>query len=192
MTEYKNFSDNELSAMVSLGDHVAYAEIYNRYKGILHLHAYKKLGDFEEAKDIVQELFTVFWDKRESIPPTTNLSGYLYTTLRNRIFNIIAHKDVESKYLSSIADFFNQGIAATDHLLRERELGARIEREIENLPPKMREVFLLSRKQNLSHKEIGEILTISESTVKNHIKGALKTLRIKLGLLTFLIFLIFY
>ncbi len=192
MSLYGNFSDDELSELVIQGDRKAYTEIYDRYKGVLHLHAYKKLGDFEAAKDVVQELFVVFWEKKANIHVATNLSGYLYTTLRNRIFNIIAHKEVESKYLNSIADFFKKGTSITDHLLREKELRTIIENEIENLPPKMREVFKLSRKENLSHKEISEILNISEATVKNHIKAALKTLKVKLGLSVFLVFLFCY
>ncbi|MNH46718.1 RNA polymerase sigma factor [compost metagenome] len=65
-----------------------------------------------------------------------------------------------------------------------------IDREIASLPPKMQEVFLMSRKDNLSHKEIADKLGITEPTVKKQVNNALKTLRVKLGLFAYLIFLL--
>ncbi|RKR84011.1 RNA polymerase sigma-70 factor (ECF subfamily) [Mucilaginibacter gracilis] len=176
-------SDQQLYILFRQGNGMAYTEIYHRYKGILHLHAYKKLGDFEEAKDVVQELFTLLWNGREALPDTDNFSGYLYQSLRNRIFNVISHKKVKSRYADSITQVFNEGYVITDHLVREKQLALSIEAEIANLPPKMQQVFLLSRKSYLSHKEIAQELSISESTVKNQIKSALKILRTKLELL---------
>ena len=190
MASLTTLSDQELATLFRDGEEAAYIELYQRFKGILHLHAYRKLGNFEEAKDVVQELFAIIWDKRESLPLTNNFSGYLYQTLRNRIFNIIAHKKVESGYATSISQFLQGENASTDHKIRERDLAQRIELEINNLPPRMREVFLLSRRSYLSHKEIAQELNISESTVKNQIKNALKILRIKLGLILYIAFLL--
>jgi RNA polymerase sigma-70 factor (family 1) len=191
MATLSTLSDQELAFLLQEGDQGAYNEIYERFKGVLHLHAYKKLGDFEEAKDVIQELFVILWDKRETIPSTTNFSGYLYQMLRNKIFDIISHKAVESRYIASIKNFFDVGHATTDYRVRERDLTARIESEINNLPPKMREVFILSRKNQLSHKEIAQELSISESTVKNQIKSALKILRVRLGILFYIAFLFY-
>lgn len=189
---YKNFSDQELINLLKKGDEVAFYEIYERYKGILHMHAYKKLGDFEEAKDVVQELFALLWSKRTALPETTNLSGYLYSSVRNRIFNIFAHKKVEEKYVTSFQKLNSEAIYITDEKIRENELAKQIEAEINALPERMREVFLLSRKENLSHKEIAENLDISVFTVKNHIKKALKILRTKLNSHAYIVFLIKY
>lgn len=186
--EYNSFSDAELVAYIRNGDESAFTEIYNRYKGILIVHAYKKLGDFEEAKDVIQEMFTTFWNKRESIPPIENISGYLYTITKNKVLDTIAHKKIVSRYADSLSDFMDKGIFETDILVREKELTKIIEREIEALPPKMREVFILSRQLNLSHKEISKQLSISQDTVKYHVKTALKVLRVKLGLMVYIVF----
>ena len=176
-------SDTELITLLRSGDREAYTEIYRRYKGILLIHAYKKLGDFEEAKDIVQETFSFLWKDRDQIPETKNLAGFLYTVVRNKILNYIEHKKVESKYASSFIQFVADENHVTDFLIREKELAARIDKEINALPEKMKEVFVLSRKDNLSHKEIAEKLDISVFTVKNHIKSALKALRPKFEML---------
>ncbi|MNJ98248.1 ECF RNA polymerase sigma factor SigW [compost metagenome] len=192
MNLYKNLNDQELAILLKKGNEAAFHEIYERYKGILHLHAYKKLVDFEEAKDVVQELFGALWDKRDDLPETVNFSGYLYSSVRNRIFNIYAHKKVAAGYITSFQNFNREESYITDDWVRENELAKQIEAEIGALPERMREVFLLSRKEHLSHKEIAEKLDISEFTVKNHIKKALKILRFRLGLFAYLVFLLKY
>ena len=191
MVVYSNLSDQELAGLLrSQSDQRAFSELYTRYKGVLHGHAYKKLGNLEEARDLIQELFSALWNKRDALPDTHNLSGYLYTTLRNRILDFVAHRQVEHKYLKSLQHFITEANFITDRQVRERELTRLIEDAVNELPPKMREVFLMSRNSGKSHKEIAEELNISESTVKNHVKGALKVLRTKLGLFAYILFLL--
>lgn len=184
MADYSKLCDSELQHLLMTGDTYAFTEIYNRYKGVLHQHALNMLKDRDEAKDVLQELFTNLWVNRESIHVQSNLSGYLYTGVRNRVLTMIAHRQVESKYISSLGDFINKGEFITDHRVRERQLAELIEKEIDALPGKMREVFRLSRISNLSHKEIAEELSISEQTVRTQVRNALRLLRVKLGLLT--------
>jgi RNA polymerase sigma-70 factor (family 1) len=183
-------SDDDLVSLLRGGSKDAYTEIYNRYKWLLHAHAYKKLGDRDAASDVMQELFATLWTKREELSLTSTLSAYLYTSIRNRVLNIIEHRQVESKYIDSLAAYANNYEAATDHLVREKQLIAIIDREIAALPPKMREVFELSRKSHLTHKEIAEHLSLSEETVKRQVKNALKILRVRLGLVLYLVLLV--
>ncbi len=191
MTAYSSLSDLELAGLLKLGNPGAFEEIYERYFRVLYLHAYHRLRDKDEAKDLIQELFFMLWSKREALDFKTNFSNYLYTWVRNRIINAISHKNVEAKYVSAIAIFDPDAEQHTDYLVRERQLAAIIENEIRALPPKMREVFELSRKSNLTYKAIAAQLDISEQTVRSHVKNALKILRTKLGMLLYLFF-IFY
>lgn len=186
MSAYSRFSDTELTSLLKLRDRAAYTEIYRRYTGVLYNHAFLKLQDREEAKDVVQEMFVALWLKCERISINTTLSGYLYSAVRNRILNIISHKQVESSYIVSLQKFAGKFESITDYRVRERELGVLIEKEIACLPSKMREVFELSRKANLSHKQIASQLDLSEKTVKNQVNNALKVLKLKLGSLMFL------
>lgn len=186
-SNHESTSDTELIDLLKSGSRLAYTEIYNRYKIVLHTHAYKWMRDREEAKDIIHELFAFLWDKRADIQFNTNLSGYLYVSLRNKIFNRVSRKKIESEYITSLQGFIDRGNCITDHLVREKQLSNLIEKEIAELPHKMREVFELSRKSNLSHKEIAEQLGLSDQTVRKHIQHALKILRTKLGLYLFLI-----
>ncbi|HEY0176767.1 MAG TPA: RNA polymerase sigma-70 factor [Pedobacter sp.] len=189
---YFDFTDSELVSLLKKDDQLAYNEIYQRYKWVLFLHAIKRIRNREEAKDIVQELFVTLWDKRKELDLTGHLSGYLYTAVRNRVIKFISHQQVASVYISSLGNSISAGICITDHRIRESNLAAIIEREIQELPEKMKEVFILSRRHNLSHKEIAAQLGIEETTVKRQVSNALKILRTKLGLFVWLIFLIKY
>jgi RNA polymerase sigma-70 factor (ECF subfamily) len=186
MTAYSGYSDYELASLIKEDDRAAFAEIYERYKGLLYIHAFNKLRNQQEADDIVHDLFAALWDKRDELELTGHLSGYLYTSVRNRIFKLIVKQSNAQAYLSSIATSINDGNCITDHLVRQNMLTEIIEKEIAALPAKMRQVFKLSRKANMSHKEIAEHLDISEETVKSHISHALKQLRVKLGILVYL------
>jgi RNA polymerase sigma-70 factor (ECF subfamily) len=190
MHTYQSFSDQALLTLLQQGDKEAYAEIYDRYKNLLYAHAYKKLGDPEEVKDVLQELFAYLWNKRADIPVTMNLSGYLYAGIRNRILNLLSHKHVENKYIASIHQFIQEGAYTTDLAIREKEFAELIQKEIDLLPPKMREVFLLSRFAHLTHQEIAEKMSISEQTVAKQVTNALKILRGRLGPLFILLFFV--
>lgn len=186
MAAYTKYSDEEILQFLKNGDHRAYTEIYDRYNGHLYIFAYKRLKNREEAKDVIHELFLKLWTDRELIAEKYTLIAYLYSSLRNRIINLIAHQKVSTKYLESfnqyLVDFCNND---TDFLVRQKGLQQVIEEEIANLNPRTRKVFELSRKSNLTRKEIAAKLEISEETVKSHMHSALKALKMKLGDLYF-------
>jgi RNA polymerase sigma-70 factor (family 1) len=190
MNSYKRYTDQELIGLLKSDDQLAYTEIYDRYIFVLLNHTYNKTRNREEAKDIVHEVFARLWANRQQLQITTSMAGFLYTSARNIVLNQVTRKAVESKYFDSILKFADQPQAVTDHRIRENQLIAIIEKEIAELPAKMREVFELSRKQHLSHKEIAERLDISEQTVSKHVTNALRILRVKLGIFTFLLWII--
>jgi RNA polymerase sigma-70 factor (family 1) len=183
---YKHHNDHELTDLLKSGDQLAYAEIYHRYHATLYIHAFKRLQLREECRDLVHELFTTLWIKREEITFKTTLSGYLYTSVRNKIFDLLAKQKLKKSYTQSIQDFAETGFITTDYLVRQNQLKAIIDQEIANLPARTRQIFELSRKNFLSHQEIAKALNLSEQTVKTTINNALRVLRIRLGTMMFL------
>ncbi len=179
--DYHSLSDFELLILLRGSDHMAYKEIFNRYFGLLYIFIHKRLKEEDDAKDIVQELFAKIWLNRETLEITGSLSAYLYTVVRNNMLNLIGRRDIEKRYLNSLKDFIDQDTVMSDHLIREKQLTALIENEIDALPGKMREVFLLSRQANLTYIEISAQLDLNKQTVRSHIKHALKILRLHLG-----------
>ena len=180
---YSGFTDEELMSFARNDDQLAFAEIYSRYKLPLYMHAYKKLADRDEAMDLIQEVFATLWIKRKTIIITSNLSSYLYTAIRNAVLNIFSHKLVKSKYVTSMEKYYHNNYTVTDGSIREKQLSEIIEHEIDALPAKMKQVFLMSRKQNLSHNEIATELNISVKTVDRQISNALKILKTRIVLI---------
>jgi len=189
MNNYKGFSDSELFDLLKNNDQAAYLEIYDRYKVILQNHAIRKLPEMDDVEDIIQELFIDLWEKRANIHLTTGLGNYLYTAVRNRIFNLFYKRQRQANYLNSLVSVIEKGEYVTDLAMREKEFSEIIRNEINLLPPRMKEVFLLHRNESLTYKEIADLLGTSELTVATQIKKSLKTLRIRLGSSGFLIFL---
>lgn len=183
-SEIHTLSDDKLLMLIAEGDHRAFEGIYDRYFDLVFLQAYNKLRDEQQAKDIVQEVFANLWLRRDACGSIKNVAGYLVTSVKNRIFNSFSRQEVQSKYIKSLGDFMTVNyLDSTDHLVREKEFAAFIEKSIQSLPVRMRAVFELSRKKNLSHIEIAHHLQTTEKNVAQHITNALKILRGKLTII---------
>jgi RNA polymerase sigma-70 factor (ECF subfamily) len=179
MIKNLDIADNELLALFKDGDQVAFKMIYERYWQVLYVAACKVIKDEEEAKDVVQEVFISLLNKRSELRVHSTLSSYLYSAVRYKVFDQISRQKVRSAYADSFSEFASQSEYSTDRALLEKEIHAEMEKEIQNLPGKMKEVFELSRKEELSHKEIAETLNISDKTVKKQISNAIKLLKPK-------------
>jgi len=176
---YKDISDAELSTLVKGGDYLAFTEIYNRnWSGLLH-YVSKIVSDSSDAEDIVQEVFISFWKRHETIE-WRSFSAWLYGAARKQALFYLRTSNNREKYLSSFSLFLTEVSDSLNEQLDAKELVAFIDRELEKLPPKMREVFVLSRKDQLSHKEIAQRLDISDKTVKKQIGNVLKHFRGKM------------
>jgi RNA polymerase sigma-70 factor (ECF subfamily) len=183
MALYQSLPDSRLAALLKDGDALAYSEIFERYKILLYKHGFRMLDDQEDANDVIQDVFLALWQKRETLTIKTSLAAYLYQSVRNRIFDHLTHQKVIARYLSSIRDFIEAGQYITEEQIRARELATIIEAEIAALPQKMREVFELSRNEELSYRDIARKLNISDKTVKQQVYNAVKILRLKVNLL---------
>lgn len=181
MYNYKNLADRDLVSLLKTGDREAFAQIYERYAMILYYKVNQVLRDEEASKDIIQELFTYVWEKSDKLKEDQNLSGYLYIASRSRVLNLIKKGNTRSDYLTEVANYSVNITDETTEKLDEKELFLLVASEIAKLPEKMREVFQLSRIEDLSHKEIAERLNISETTVKKQVQNALKILRERLS-----------
>lgn len=181
MVVYSALPDPELTALLKEGDENAFTEIYNRYWKLIYAHVYKMIRAEDDSKDVVQEVFSSLWLKAAAIKDNTNISGWLYVAARNRVFDLIEKNKVRSDYVGEIAAFLSDPKNQQVDTIDEKRILEILEREIQKLPPKMREIFELSRKDDLSHKEIASMLNISEQTVKKQIQNALKAIKPKLN-----------
>ncbi len=174
-------TDIELVELLKNGDHGALEQIYKRYHAVLYNHAYRRLSDREEVRDILHEIFINLWQKRSTLLITSSLSAYLYASVRSRVLNAIRNQKVRDSYIQSLQLFMDEGEEVIETQFREKELIRLVEQEVGLLPPQMRTIFEMSRFQELSHKEVAEELNISPQTVRTQVRNALRILRVKLG-----------
>jgi RNA polymerase sigma-70 factor (family 1) len=180
-SKWSQVDDEDLLCLFQSGDKTVYRVIYERYWAILYRHARKMLQNDEDAKDVVQEVFAMLWLKVESTTIHGPLAAFLYTATRNRILDQVKHAKVKAKYTTSLKEEMESNVYPPDSLVRQRDLAHQIEQEIQSLPPKMRIIFEMSRKEYKTHKEISEHLNISDKTVKKQVSNALHILKERFG-----------
>ncbi|WP_298113698.1 RNA polymerase sigma-70 factor [uncultured Bacteroides sp.] len=159
------------------GDEDAFCELYAAYKNRLIFFAMRFLKSREYAEDIFQDAFTVIWQGRRFINPDASFSSYLYTIVRNRILNQLRDLENQAKLkeqiLEQAVDYSND----TNNSILANDLRGLIARAMQQLTARQREIFEMSREQDMSHREIAEALGISVYTVQEHISTSLRILR---------------
>jgi len=155
------------------------------FKPLSHF-ALKYVGDWDEAKGLVHEVFVAVWEKFDSLPPDTQYRSYLYTAVRNRCLNYIRDKKTHLSF-----DKVPENLLVEQQTtLETSELEREIEMAIQSLPEKCRMIFELNRLEGLKYAQIAEKLGISIKTVEAQMSKALgimkKHLREFLSLLFFM------
>ncbi len=151
--------------------------------------AFGFLNDQDSSQEIVQDAFINLWQKKETITSDKSVKSYLYTSVKNRCLNYIRdHKKFRSQYLDVELEL---GIPIEDvDIFSQSETQNKIESALNKLPAKCRQVFELSRFEELKYKEIAVNLNISQKTVEIHMSKALKILRLELKDLLVILILI--
>jgi RNA polymerase sigma-70 factor (family 1) len=187
MTTTPAFNETALLQRLKAGEEDAFNEIYNQFAASLTSFAAARLTSLEEAHDIIHDLFVHLWQERENISINTSLSGFLYAAIRYRVIDHIRRNSTRKKYAEQIAKMPIHTQEETENLLYEKELREKLEGAINQLTPRTKEVFRMSRFEHLSIGEIAEKLNLSEQTVKNQLTTALNQLRSLLGKMQFLL-----
>ncbi len=139
--------------------------------------AYEKTGDKETAREFVQEVFLELLERKDRLDIHTSFKAYIFTALRNRVLNYLHRQFIHHKY-----EIFQETrppavVNDVESYLSHKELAHQMSDAIQRLPEKCRQVFLLSRSEKLSNKEIAERSGISVNTVEQHMRKALRLLR---------------
>lgn len=174
MLSYSTYTDDELLHSLQNGDDKAFEEIYERYWKRMLGMAFLRLQRMDEAEDLVQDVFTSLWLRRNTFV-IRSLENWLSTAVKYKVINRInrqLRKEVPSATLEEAA--------FTDPTVEQRFLERLVTTEINQLPEKCRVVFQYSRDQGLSNSEIAQKLHISEKTVEKHITTARKQLSLQL------------
>jgi len=166
-----------LIKLVQRGDEKAFETLYNMYWEKLIAIAFHKVGCLEISKELVQDVFTNLWKRREHLQIRTTFAAYIKTALKYTVLDHIRSCKVKDRYVESIQNFSIDKDNSTLELIAYNELDHFLKQEISKLPEKCQQIFKLSRVNQLSTKEIAEHLQISPKTVENQISKALRILR---------------
>jgi RNA polymerase sigma-70 factor (ECF subfamily) len=175
------YSDNiQLIHALKMGDPKAYTFLVNTYHHKLCVYAYSFTHDHNLSEDIVQNVFMRIWNKRQNLKSDFVITSFLYKSVYNEFIDQYrSQKSVyplEKKYI----DALNAIVENEEEHSLERIIKL-VKREIQNLPPKCKEIFLLSKEEGLTNIEIAEYKNISIKSVEAHITKAFSILRNSLG-----------
>jgi len=170
-----------LAARIAAGDAKAFREFYSREGAGLIRYATGILGSREDARDAVQETFFRLWQNRTRLDPNTDPARFLYTILRNLARDRLRHRAVEERPHPHLE--LSHVVQAGPLLVDDEEpddLQRDIQRALETLSPRQKEIVLLRWRRQLTYDQIGAELGIAPSTASAHMQRAIAQLKLLL------------
>lgn len=171
-------SNKELLLLIKEGDMVAFYNIYERYCKRLYGFVLRYIKQEADAEEIVQEVFIKIWESRSRIDVYSSFESFLFTVAYNSTMSLFRKRVKEKKYLDHLKSL--QQFENTPDITNEihfEELNKKVQSLLNELTPRQREIFQLSRVDGLTHEEIAEKLNISVNTVKKHMVNTLSFLK---------------
>ena len=179
--------------MIQSDSELTVKRLFDEHFHHLVLSAFRYLNDYDQAKDIVQDVFVKVWQNLELVMEMNDLKGYLFKAVQNSSMNFLKHVKVRERF---VVDFEQSGssiLKSHEEFLTEEETKIRVHQAVNKLPDNWREAFVLSKYDNLKYHEIAHEMNISQKTVEKYISKALQFLRGELKdlLITVVLFLKF-
>ena len=162
------------------GNPATYSFMVDTYHNMLCTYAFELVNDYDQAKDIVQNVFINIWRMRSKLKDDFVVKSYLFKSVYNEFLNQNRNKKQVVKLDKKYIDALSQIVEEENEKSLERLIKL-VKQEIENLPPKCKRTFLLSKQEGLSNIEIAEYLNVSIKSVEAHMTKALAILRKTLG-----------
>jgi RNA polymerase sigma-70 factor, ECF subfamily len=174
-------SNSELILLIQKDDQVAFYHLYERYCRRLYGFVLRYIKQKEDAEEIVQEVFVKIWESRNKIDAYSSFESFLFTIAYNNTISMLRKRTNEKKYLEHLLAL--QHPDDLPDLIDEihfNELNDRIQLLLNELTPRQKEIYQMSREEGLSHDEIANKLDISVNTVKKHMVNTLAFLKSKI------------
>lgn len=163
-----------MSNSTSVCEESTFTKIFKDYAKSLHNYLFFKTGNHDLSEDLTQEAFTKLWQNCASVIPQS-AKGYVFKTANNLLINNHNHQKVVLKFEK--LPHSDRSHESPEYLLEEKEFKIKLENAISELPEKQRVVFLMSRIEKKTYKEIAEFLGISKQAVEKRMYNALDQLR---------------
>lgn len=154
-----------------------YERLFNEHYSRMVSYAFNFLKEQEASEEIAQEVFYQLWINREKTEIKTAISSYLYRAVRNRCINLIKHIDIRENYKAYNKSTIEKADETFTDTLTVSELDTKIRLAIDNMPLQRKKIFLMSRYEEMTYKEIAEKMGLSKKTIENQMGKALQYLR---------------
>jgi RNA polymerase sigma-70 factor (family 1) len=187
MSNYSEYSDQELAVFFRAGDAAAFTQIYKRYWKKIYLVAASRLGELE-AEEIVQIIFLNLWTKRQRFELARPFSHYFAVAAKYEVISAMRKDGSAAAYKRELKYSFSESSEDTLHDLDYSELQQKLAILVEELPEKCKLVFKLKYEQGLTQKQIAGRLLVSEKTVEAHLSRARRAIKGNFGLLYCVVF----
>lgn len=170
------YSDERLIRLLKTGDERAFKIIFDRYWDKVYAACYRATRAHEDSQEMTQDIFKSLWERRDTLVVPGTLRDYLFKSARYQVQNFYRDQDSEKRHLSCFFLDYCGAENCTENQVLYEQLEHRLGQLVDKLPCQCKTVFQLSREKNLSHREIGALLNISDRTVEYHIHNALRFL----------------
>jgi len=172
--------DNTLLIQLQKDSRDAFENLYLRYHRRVYTFALNLLASPFDAEEIVQQVFEALWNQRKSLQVSSSFISYLFGIARHKVYSLIRQKIRHEAFINYNLELNHEYTFVTEETVAFNELKEKVDRLILELPERRREIFILSRVNGMSFREISQKLCISENTVDTQIRHALNYLRGKL------------
>ena len=183
--------DIELVIKLQKGDVEAFDLVYAKYAGKLYGFAFKYLKSAAETEELVQSVFLKVWENHHTLRKESSFKSYLFTIAYNEICNSFKRRTNLQKFIVEQLNQDSPSSGETEELINYNSILAQVNQIIAKLPERQRTIFLKSRQENKTNKEIASEMGLSSGTVDNYMSESLKFIRSNLQDKNFSLLLLF-
>jgi len=169
--------DIELAIRIRKGDISAFDTIYRKYSGKLFNFALKLLRSEVEAEELVQSVFLKLWENHKSLNPDLSFKAYLFTIAYNDICKLFRSRNYMKKFIEETTYEKRNSYSDLSDRLDYKSFFERVQALVNKLPDKQKTIFIKSREEGKTSKEIGAELGLTPGTIDNYISDSLKFIR---------------
>jgi RNA polymerase sigma-70 factor, ECF subfamily len=170
-------SDHDIVLKIKQGDETAFNSLFYQYHGRVFNLCRKFLSRKEDAEEVVQTVFLAVWENRNQLDENQPIIAYILTITKHWIYNFLKKRVYRKAFLDYLETRNDSLDFVTEDEISYHDLQNLLEKLMEEMPPKRKEIFHLSKIEGLSYREISQRLSITESTVNTQITKALEYIR---------------
>ena len=172
-----NKNDSQLVIRLRDGDGKAFEKLFHKYNQKLYNFCYHMLRSKHEAESMVQNVFMKIWENRHMLDESLSFNSYLYKIAKNKVYNEFRSRLNQRYYREYLVEYAETFDNTVEKEINFSEFDQLLKDLMERLPERRKQIFLLSREEGLTYREIAEKLAISENTVDTQIRKALDYFR---------------